>query len=177
MDIGRGRQDRSNPPVIANRRRDGKRPFARRSSIDDAGFSDIAEPANAGPGLPVRVTDFDARQIALVCQPHVDAHQRVSEPRNSAFGQDEMGRRTALGAEMNFRVRVVLIGSTISFCRAVDSYLRRLEISPASSRFTAQCAVAFIDVFWLPFHGDADVTAKARKRHRVITLARGSPRP
>ena len=83
--------------------------MTRRSSIDDAGFSDIAEPANAGPSLPVGVTNFDARQIALVCQPHIDAHQRVSEPRNSAFGQDEMGRRTALGAEMNFRVRVVLI--------------------------------------------------------------------
>jgi len=135
----------------------------------------MVKTADAGPGLSVGIAHFDAAQVALIRQPHIYAHERVSELRNSTFGQDEMGGRTALGAEMNFRIRVFLVSSAISSRRTVDAHFQWGEVSPASARFAAQRAVTFIDIIRLSFHRDVDLTAKAGKRHRMTTMARGEP--
>ena len=130
----------------------------------------IVQPSD-GPGQIRIGIDFAQRtesQFGLFSR-------QVVELAAGGLGQDEMGRRAALGAEMDFRVGVVLVRSAISSCGAVDAHFRRMKISPASAGFTAQCTVALIDVLRPRLHRDVDLTAKTGKRHRVATIARGWP--
>jgi hypothetical protein len=144
---------------------------------DDASFPHIAEAAAlAGPRPAIGESQLDSGKVARVCQPHIDAHQAIlAEPCNGALGQDKMGRRTALPAEVDLRVGIDLVVPAISLRRAFDIHLRRMKVAPARSGLAAERAVALVDVVGLLVDLNVDLAAKAGKLDHPQLVAWTTP--
>ena len=80
---------------------------------------------------------------------------------DGALGQDEVGRHTAIRAEPDQRVRIVLVLPAISLRRSLDAHLGRMKIAPAGARLAAERAVALVDIVRLLRGLDADPAAEA----------------
>jgi hypothetical protein len=135
-----------------------------RASADDARGGCIGDGAAARPGAAIGEAQFDAGEIALLGEAHVDAQLDVAEFRDGAGGQDEVGGGAADGAEPDLGCGVRLVLAAVPGGCSFNADLGGVEVGPAGAGLAAERAVALVDEVGAFRRGDPNLAAEAGER-------------